>query len=237
MANLTRRNFIVGFLGAASMLGITGCSNTSASQDSSTQETEGEPQEEATKYAVGDTVETDLVKLTLNNACFAIALGNSFPVGCDFKGNTAYGRNYSEIEYFEPKEYTAEDDSNNPYVAPKGDILVYTEMTIENLDRTFLELDSSSDGDFAVLQYDGKEYNTHKFGNMTKKYGIEADTEGNWKQLGVSNLLLSANSTEIYRAYYCYPVDPDNLDEPFEITFQLPKSDDTTESFTYAVNQ
>lgn len=31
--------------------------------------------------------------------------------------------------------------------------------------------------------------------------------------------------------------EPENLDEPFEVTFQLPKSDDTSESFTYSVNQ
>lgn len=239
MTNLTRRNFLLGSLGFASMLGIAGCGNTSTNQGSDTQEATEEPkeQEEATKYAVGDTVETDLVKLTLNNACFAIALGNSFPVGCDFKGNTAYGSNYSELEYFAPKEYTAEDDSDNPFVAPKGNILVYTEMTFECLDRDSLEVDESLDDEFATLHYNGEEYQIDIFEDKNKEYGIRADTEGNWEQLGVSNLLLAPASTYIYRAYYCYPVEPENLDEPFEITFQLPKSDDTTESFTFAVNQ
>ena len=233
MTNLPRRNFLLGSLGVASILGLAACGNTTANQDSTAQETE----EEVTKYAVGDTVETDLVKFTLSNACFAIALGNSFPIGCDFNGNTAYGSGYSELEYFAPKEYIAEDDSDNPYVAPKGNILVYVEMTIENLDRTSLEIDEGLDEEFATLHYNGEDYQIDIFEDKNKQYGIKADTEGNWEQLGVSNLLLSASSTAIYRAYYCYPVEPESLDEPFEITFQLPKSDDTTEFFTFAVNQ
>lgn len=241
MINLTRRNFILGSLGVASALGIAGCGNNPNNQGSETKEATEEPQEQekVTKYAVGDTVETDLVKLTLNDACFAIALGNSFPIGCDFMGNTAYGSGYSELEYFAPKEYSAEDDSDNPFVAPKGNILVYTEMTLECLDRDSLEVDDSLDDEFAVLSYEGEDYKIDIFETlaMNKEYGIRADTEGNWEQLGVSNLLLAPASTYTYRACYCYPVEPENLDEPFEITFQLPKSDDTTEFFTFAVNQ
>lgn len=156
MTNLTRRNFILGSLGVASVLGIDGCGNTSINQGSDTQEATEEPreQEEVTKYVVGDTVETDLVRLTLNDACFAIALGNSFPVGCVFMGNTAYGSGYSELEYFAPKEYSAEDDSDNPFVAPKGNILVYTEMTLECLDRDSLEVDDSLNDEFVVLNYE-----------------------------------------------------------------------------------
>lgn len=237
MTNLTRRNFLLGSLGVASVLGIVGCGN----QGSGTQESANE-QEKATAYAVGETVETDLVKLTLDNACFAIALGNSYPIGCDFMRNTAYGSGYSELEYFAPKEYNAEDDSNNPFVAPKGCILVYAEMTFENLDRTSLEVDEPGDKDFATLHYNDSDYTigNNKDGSFVsdnKSYGIKADTEGNWKALGVSNLLLSASSTATYRAYYCYPVEPESLDEPFEITFQLPNSDSETESFTFAVNQ
>ena len=222
MTNLTRRSFLLGSLGIAGMLGLSGCGNSTAS---------------VTKYAVGDTVETDLVKFTLDNTCFAIALEKSFPVGCDFYGNTAYGSNYSKLDYFTPKEYSAEDDSDNPFVAPKGNILVYVEMTIENLDRASLELDESLNDEFATLQYNGTEYQIDIFEDRNKRYGIEADSEGNWEALGVSNLLLSASSTATYRAYYCYPVEPESPDDPFEITFQLPKSDDTTESFTFAVNQ
>lgn len=241
MTNLTRRNFILGSLGVASVLGIAGCGSDSNNQGFDTQGATEELQEreEVTKYVVGDTVETDLVRLTLNDACFAIALGNSFPVGCDFMGNTAYGSGYSELEYFTPKEYSAEDDSDNPFVAPKGNILVYTEMTLECLDRDSLEVDDSLNDEFAVLNYEGEDYKVDIFETlaMNKEYGIRADAEGNWEQLGVSNLLLAPTSTYTYRACYCYPVEPENLDEPFEITFQLPKSDDTTESFTFAVNQ
>lgn len=241
MTNLTRRSFLLGSLGVASVLGIAGCGNNSTNQGSDTQE-EPQGQKEATKYAVGDTVETDLVKLTLDNACFAIALGNTYPTGCDFMGNTAYGSGYSELEYFAPKEYSAEDDSDNPFVAPKGCILVYAEMTFENLDRTSLEVDESFDEDFATLHYNDSDFiignnKDDSFASDNKRYGIEADAEGNWEALNVSNLLLSASSTATYRAYYCYPVEPESLDEPFELTFKLPNSSGETESFTFAVNQ
>lgn len=239
MTDLTRRNFILGSLGTASMFSIAGCG--SMDQSSDTQQTTEGPQGEVSKYVVGDTIETDLVKLTLDNACFALALGNSLPVGCDFKGNTAYGSDYSGLEYFAPKEYSAEDDSDNPFIAPKGSILVYVEMMLECLDRDSLEVDASSNDDFVTLHYGGSDYtigdNSGSFASDNKEYGVRADTEGNWEELGVSNLLLTPASTNIYRAYYCYPVEPESLDEPFEITFALPKSDDTTEFFTFAVSQ
>ena len=46
MTNLTRRNFILGSLGVASVLGIAGCGNTSINQGSDTQEATEEPQEQ-----------------------------------------------------------------------------------------------------------------------------------------------------------------------------------------------
>ena len=242
MNNLTRRNFILGSLGVASVLGIAGCGNASTNQGSDAQETTEETQGESPKYAVRETVETDLVKFTLNNACFTIALENSYPKGCDFNDNTAYGTDYQSVKYFTPKEYSAEEGSKNPYVAPKGCILVYTEMTFENLDRTYLEVDESFNKDFATLHYKDSDYtignnNGDSYAGDNKRYGIEADPEGKWEGVNVSNLILPATSTEIYRAYYCYPVEPDSLDEPFELTFQLPNSSGETESFIFSINQ
>ena len=194
MTNLTRRNFILGSLGVASALGIAGCGSDSNNQGFDTQGATEELQEreEVTKYVVGDTVETDLVRLTLNDACFAIALGNSFPVGCDFMGNTAYGSGYSELEYFAPKEYSAEDDSDNPFVAPKGNILVYTEMTLECLDRDSLEVDDSLNDEFAVLNYEEEDYKVDIFETLAtnKEYGIRADAEGNWENSGFQTFFL-----------------------------------------------
>ena len=231
MTNLTRRNLILGSLGVASVLGIDGCGNTSINQGSDTQEATEEPQEqeEVTKYVVGDTVETDLVRLTLNNACFAIALNNSLDIGTGFS---------IDNDYFCPKEYVAEEDSDNPYVAPKGSTLVFYELLLENLDRDYLELDTGSGSEFISVTYNDTTYTGSDF--EEKEYGWRVgDVDGgqDWDSGTVTNILLGIGIKELHRGYAEAPFEPESLTSPFEITFQLPKSDDTTESFTFAVNQ
>lgn len=146
MTNLTRRNFLLGSLGVASALSIAGCGNSSTNHGSNIQEAAKEPQkqEKASKYVVGDTVETDLIRLTLNNAALAIALNNSLHIGTGFS---------IDNDYFCPKEYVVEEDSDNPYVAPKGSTLVFYELLLENLDRGYLELDTGSGSEFISVTY------------------------------------------------------------------------------------
>ncbi|WP_273384507.1 hypothetical protein [Enorma phocaeensis] len=231
MGNLTRRNFLLGSLGVASMFGLAACGNNSTNQDSGTQDATEEPQEqeEITKYAVGDTVESDLVRLTLNNAAFAIALNNSLDIGTGFS---------IDNDYFCPKEYVAEEDSDNPYVAPKGSTLVFFELLVENLDRDFLELDTGTGSEFLSVTYNNSTYTGSDF--EEKEYGWNVDdVEGaqDWDSQTVTNMLLSVGVKELHRGYAEVPFEPESLTDPFEITFQLPKSDDTTEFFTFAVNQ
>lgn len=169
MNTLTRRNFLIaGAIGAAGALGLTGCGGT-ADQGSSPAEAAQEPEEQAARYAVGDTVETDLVRLTLNRAELAIALVNTLEIGTGFN---------IDNDYFCPKEYTAEEDADNPYVASKGSTLVFYELLVENLDRDYLELDGSSqDEPFVSVSYDGETYSTEDF--EEKKYGwMVRDIEG-----------------------------------------------------------
>ena len=229
MANLTRRNFLLGSLGIVSILGITGCGETE------------------TIYAVGDTVETDLVKLEVKRAEFATALTDttSLPLSSldtwYVVSGEATGNNYGDdMKYFTPKEYDEQSDVNNPNVAPKGSVFVYAELAFTNLDRTELKVDEANDDDFATLQFDGSTYHIDTFDSPSKCYGVEADESGTWRTIGYlddGEISLEPKATKIYRAYYCYPVEPESLDEPFEVTFTLPKSDDTSESFTFAVNQ
>ena len=58
----------------------------------SSQSTERQTPEETkpATYNVGDTGETDLVKLALNDAALAVALNNSLPVGTDFNIDNDY---------------------------------------------------------------------------------------------------------------------------------------------------
>ena len=231
MTNLTRRNFLLGSLGVASALSIAGCGNSSTNHGSNIQEAakESQKQEKASKYVVEDTVETDLVRLTLNNAALAIALNNSLHIGTGFS---------IDNDYFCPKEYVAEEDSDNPYVAPKGSTLVFYELLLENLDRGYLELDTGSGSEFISVTYSDATYTGSDF--KEKEYGWsvrDVDGEQDWDNGAVTNILLDAGIKELSRGYVEAPFEPESLNDPFEITFQLPKSDDTTESFTFAVNQ
>ncbi len=230
MNTLTRRNFLIaGAIGAAGALGLTGCGGT-ADQGSGSTEAAQEPEEQAARYAVGDTVETDLVRLTLNRAELAIALVNTLEIGTGFN---------IDNDYFCPKEYTAEEDADNPYVASKGSTLVFYELLVENLDRDYLELDGSSqDEPFVSVSYDGETYSTEDF--EEKKYGwMVRDIEGeqDWSSDTVTNLLAGVAEKDLFRAYVEAPFEPDSLSDPFEIAFTLPTVDGDTESFTFAINQ
>lgn len=230
MTNLTRRNFILGSVGLMGTLAITGCSS--------------EPE---VKYAVGDTVETDLVKLEVRRAEFTIALTDAMSLPTSslntwyFVSGEASGENYGDdMTYFTPKEYDETLDANNPNVAPKGSVFVYAELAFTNLDRTEIEVDNGNNEEFATLQYDDATYRIDIFDPPSKCYGLVAYESGLWQtldDLDDDEVLLEPGEKKIYRAYYCYHVEPENLSDPFEITFQLPKSDDTTEFFTFAVNQ
>lgn len=237
MTNLTRRDFLLGTLGVTGTLGIVGCSDTPANQDSGTQEpavdsqegVEEEPQEEVTKYAVGDTVETDLVRLTLNNAAFTIALNNELTIGTGFN---------IDNDYFCPKEYDVEEDSKNPYVAPKGSVLVFFELLAENLDRDYLALDEGPWSEFIAVTYDGNTYTEGDFEEKEYGWSVE-DIEGaqDWDSQPVSSLYLSVGVKELNRGYVEAPFEPSSLTDPFEIAFNLPRSDGEIDSFTFAINQ
>lgn len=237
---ITRRTFLTSALCAAGTIGLAGCGagSSAGSGSAESKDAKKEQEKELPKHVLGDTVETDLVKLTLDDACFAIALENSIDSYDGINVNWAYGSGYSDLAYFTPKEYDPERDKDNPYCAPKGEVLVYAEMTFECLDRDHLEIDESSGDSFATLRYDGSDYTVadDSSDRPNKLYGIESDAEENWEQQSVPNLLLSPASTEIIRAYYCYPIEPESLDDPFELLFTLPASDDKSETFRFVID-
>lgn len=229
---ITRRELLAaGTLGVVATLGMAACGDQPAQEPEPTeQDTPENPEqsEEVEKHAVGETVETDLARLTLNRAAFAIALNSSLSIGADFN---------IDNDYFCPKEYVAEEDADNPYVAPRGSTLVFYEVVVENLDRASLELDDSSlESEFISVTYDGESYSTFE----EKKYGWEVrdlDGEQDWDSLPVTNILASVGVRDLYRAYAMAPFEPTSLSDPFDLSFTLPCSDGTTQTFTFAVNQ
>lgn len=73
-----------------------------------------------------------------------------------------------------------------------------------------------------------------------KKYGWEVrDVEGeqDWNSAPVGNLLAGVGEKDLFRGYVEAPFEPESLEDSFEITFNLPVSDGSIESFTFVVNQ
>ena len=183
-------------------------------------------QPEPEKHKVGEKVSTDLVELTPNSMQFAYALYD-----------TGYVPSV-EDPIMMPKTYDPEEDKNNRYVAPKGSVIVAIDMTVTNLDRTELELDKQFQYEFATVEYDGKAYPFDKkkfenveYGHIKKfKYGTNERNElvGN-----NSDLRIKAAETETIRTYYVLPFEPKSLDDSMKVTFTLPKSDGSKESFVY----
>lgn len=216
-------------LSAALACCLFGCSSQSSEQSGQQGDVVAEETELVT-CKIGDTVETDLVRLTLNDAAFAIALNNSLPVGTSFS---------IDNDYFCPKEYVAEEDADNAFVAPKGSTLVFYELLVEILDRDYLELDSSfSDVDFVLVTYGdatygGEDFEDKKYGWRVRDIGGEQD----WDSSSVTNLLAGVGGKDLFRGYVEAPFEPSSLEDSFEIAFNLPNSDGSAESFTFVVNK
>ncbi|WP_417344082.1 hypothetical protein [Evtepia gabavorous] len=95
---------------------------------------------ESQYYKLGDTVTTDIAEFTLDTAQFTIALSN-----------------INDETYFTPKEFDAQLDAGNPYVAPTGHTYASFTYTVTNLDRASMEFH----GDSSIsVEYDGKMYST-----------------------------------------------------------------------------
>ena len=205
---MSRRSFVLGAaaLGVVGTLGLSGCG--------------AEPEE---TYAVGDTVESELVRLTLNDAQMAVALENNLS-GVDYY-----------VAFFCPKEYDEQEDEHNVYVAALGETLVWFEALIENLDRDHLELGSYSG--FISASYDGTTYDAESF--VDERYClVTSDVDGEPSNVTATHLSVQLDTVgkDLYRGYVQAPFEPESLDDPFSITFSLPNSDDTFESFTFEVN-
>lgn len=101
-------------------------------------------QKSDTIYHVGDTVSTDVVEFTLDNAALALALENTM--------DESYGL---------PKDYDATEDAQNPYVAPTGTTFAAYGYTLKNLDRSSRTV--SLQGENVNVELDGKNYDLNSY--------------------------------------------------------------------------
>ncbi len=164
------------------------------------------------QYKLNESVQSDILELTLNTAQFAIALENG------------YGENYAT-----PKEYDATKDKSNPNVAAKGHTLVAFSFTLKNLDRSSIDIGGNFNPSFTSVKYKG---NTYK---ETAIFKAESKDELNWKSYSSSNILLEVGKSMMYRAYIDIPIDIENLQDTFELEFYLPNSKGKQDVFNYIV--
>ena len=214
--------------------GLFACSaqdQTAESQNSNTQE-----QPAVETQAVGETVKTDVVSFTLERAELAIALENS---GAATIGYGADGM--ADDAYFMPKEYNAEEDSDNPFVASKGHTLVSMTFSASNLDRTSLELDGGTAEKFIAVNYEGQTYTkdadlSDDPNAIRVRYGVQNENGAGWKDYSSSNILMGAGESNSYKCMVDIPVEIEDFQSAFQVTFNLPTSSGETQAYTYAVN-
>lgn len=188
------------------IIGLTGCNNNS-------QQTESQQSNKST-YKIGDSIESDIIKLKLDTSQFAVALVNTIGK----KLGTA-------------KEYNAKDDANNIYVAAKGHTLVAFTFTIENLDRKSIDIGGQFNKQFASISYKGNTYNS------VAKFVAESKDGLTWDSYKSANILLNVGEVVKYRAYIDIPTEVENLNDSFELSFYLPNSNGETNCYTFIVTE
>lgn len=216
------RKAITMILVAALMISVTACGgggNDSNNEPTDTPTTQGEttPESQTQELAIGNTAATDIVELTLDQAELAIALHN--------------GSDYANLFYLTPKEYNAEKDSQNPFVAPKGHTLIPMTITMSNIDRAG-SIDLSEDLCDEVI-YKEEAYPT----SVKIQRRLESDDKIEWENKNASNILIPQAATKTMRLYVDLPVEADSLSDDFKVKFNLPNSDGTTTAFIYAISE
>lgn len=172
---------------------------------------------------VGDTISTDLVEVTPTSIQFAFALNNQTPFGADAVAENNH--------FLQPKEYNPDEDSKNPFVASKGNVLVSFEIKANNLDRKSLTLDDSSTSSqlISAVEYNGV---TYSGSDVTAKGYCSVPEKGS-SGSRVANLLLGNEGPEIHRGYVEFHFEPSSTSDSMKVTFSLPNSDGSRSEFVF----
>lgn len=197
------------------------------SSNSALETNETASEEERRYYKLGDTVSTDLFEFTLDEAKLAIALNNSI-----------------DENFFTPKEYDAQDDKNNIFVAPKGHTYAAVTYTITNLDRA--STNSNGNGFGIFVEYDGQTYLGIENGAyflyqddcfMDVNGKMQIESSGKWYRKRSSNYILDPGEKRGLRAYIDIGVNVANLNDGFKLIVQLPNSSGEKQEFTYMLTE
>ena len=230
--------FKIGLLAAAAALVIclAGCNGSEGKSEDGAAATgtpeAAAPEAPAQTYLVGETVETDLARLTLDQSSLAIAITSSMRIGANAPSPI-------EQNYYLPVDYDASESGQK--VAEKGHAFVCVEFTVENLDRADKIIGSSRY--LSSARYDGNEYKAVHEGptkSINTVYGQSFNKTSGHFYINTDKTrsnTVAPGETETVRAIIDIPVEVEDLSSPFEVTFALPTSSGETESFTYTVNQ
>ena len=213
-------------------LAACGGQNTSEAESATTENEAVEPAEESTAkedstiYKLGESIETDILRLTLENAQLAIKLNAS---GTATYEEMQKGIVHIDSDYFTADDYNASEDLGKAYIASKGHTYVVMQYYVENLDRASVSFEGSFDEQFITVEYNGETY------SCSTEYGAESADGLEWEKYDVSNVLLLAGENTHLRGYIDIPTDAADLNDDFDLIFSLPASDGTTVNYRYQV--
>lgn len=214
-------------LALAMCLSLCACGGGSSGENNTTNtpETTEAPKPEIPTAQIKETVSTDIVDLTLEHSKLTYYVSNS-------------SSNYVE----------ATEEANSMFAAKVGTCYVSMTVTITNKDRggslDFCGGFSAWDPADWSVTYNGEEYemygfdlNMDNYDSISLSYGAIINKESGKviDKVGSSNELISAGETTTLRFFGIIKVDPESLNDGFELNVKVPNSTGEYEDFKYIV--
>jgi hypothetical protein len=208
-------------------LSLCACGSGSSEENNATTtpETTETPKPEISTAQIKETVSTDIVDLTLEHSKLTYYVSNS-------------SSNYVE----------ATEKANSLFAAKVGTCYVSMTVTVTNKDRggslNFCGGFSAWDPADWSVTYNGEEYemygfdlNMDNYDNISLSYGAIVDKETGKviDKVGSGNKLISAGETITLRFFGIIKLDPESLNDGFELNVKVPNSTGEQENFKYIV--
>ena len=201
------------------VLSLCGCGGAGASAGT-----------DAKTTALGETVSTDILEVTVKKAALAYAAA-----AASYNASTDKVSNLDEA---------CEPADSGLYQSNKGRCLLCIDFVLKNTDRATIDTDNcyvqftvkqngkSADlKDFDFNNPDGRGWSELRFSGMP----ISVDG-GDFVVSHTSNMLIDAGESVEIKYVGVVGFEPDALDDPFEVVVSIPNSSGERETFTYTVN-
>lgn len=179
-------------------------------------------------YKLGDTVSTDIINLTVNNA--QLAFFAAPPATSTSDGKTA-----------NPDEACAPSENSTLFTANKGRTLVCLDFVIENLDRSTLDTDDyivsfqvQQNGESAPVK--GYDLNDKDgcFG-LNLSWSPIAENGGDFYTHSSMNKLIDAGSSVEIKVVGIVGFESADLNAPFDLVVSVMNSDGNAEDFVFTI--